>query len=29
MNDFWIVLLVIGLWFFLQAYLLPKLGINT
>lgn len=29
MNDFWIVLLVIGLWFFLQAYLLPKLGVNT
>lgn len=29
MNDFWIVLLVIGVWFFLQAYLLPRLGINT
>lgn len=29
MNDFWIVLLVIGVWFFLQAYLLPKLGVST
>jgi hypothetical protein len=29
MNDFWIVLLVIGVWFFLQAYLLPRLGVST
>jgi hypothetical protein len=29
MNDFWIVLLVIGVWFLLQAYLLPKLGVST
>lgn len=29
MNDFWIVLLGIGVWFLLQAYLLPKLGVST
>jgi hypothetical protein len=29
MNDFWMVLLVIGVWFLLQAYLLPKLGVST
>jgi hypothetical protein len=29
MNDFWIVLLVVGVWFFLQAYLLPRLGVST
>jgi hypothetical protein len=29
MNDFWIVLLVVAVWFFLQAYLLPKLGVST
>jgi hypothetical protein len=29
MNDFWIVLAVIGVWFLLQAYILPKLGVST
>lgn len=29
MNDFWIVLLVVAVWFFLQVYLLPKLGVST
>jgi hypothetical protein len=29
MTDIWIVLLIIGLWIFLQAWLLPKLGVRT
>ncbi len=29
MNEFLILLLIIGLWFFLQAWLLPKLGVST
>ena len=29
MNEFLIVLLVIAVWFFIQGWLLPKLGIST
>jgi hypothetical protein len=29
MADFGILLLIIGAWFFLQAWLLPKLGVRT
>jgi hypothetical protein len=25
----WVIVLVVALWIFLQAYLLPKLGIST
>ncbi len=29
MKEILTVLLVIGVWVFLQAYLLPKLGVST
>jgi hypothetical protein len=29
MKELLILLAVVGLWYFLQAYLLPKLGIAT
>jgi hypothetical protein len=29
MKEILILLVVAGLWYFLQAYLLPKLGIST
>jgi len=29
MNEILILLAVVGVWYFLQAYLLPKLGIGT
>ncbi len=29
MNELLIVLLVIAVWFFIQGWLLPKLGIST
>jgi hypothetical protein len=29
MMEILILLAVVGLWYFLQAYLLPKLGIST
>jgi hypothetical protein len=29
MQELLILLAVVGLWVFLQAYLLPKLGITT
>ena len=29
MTEILILLAVVGLWYFLQAYLLPKLGIAT
>ena len=29
MNELLIVLLVIVVWFFIQGWLLPKLGIST
>ena len=29
MNEFIILLIIIGLWYLLQAYILPKLGIST
>jgi hypothetical protein len=29
MKELLILLAVVGLWVFLQAYLLPKLGVNT
>ena len=29
MKEIMILLAVVGLWYFLQAYLLPKLGIAT
>lgn len=29
MKELLILLVVVGGWFFLQAYLLPKLGIST
>ena len=29
MKDILIVLLIIGAWYVVQAYILPKLGIST
>jgi hypothetical protein len=29
MNEMLILLAVIGVWIFLQAYLLPKMGVST
>jgi hypothetical protein len=29
MKELLILLAVVGLWYFLQTYLLPKLGIST
>jgi hypothetical protein len=29
MKDLLIVLAIIGVWFLLQAYILPKLGVST
>jgi len=29
MNKFILLLVIIGLWYLLQAYILPKLGIST
>ncbi len=29
MNELLIVLLVIAVWFFIQGWLLPKLGVST
>jgi hypothetical protein len=29
MNELLILLVVVGVWVFLQAYLLPKLGVRT
>jgi len=29
MNDFWVFILVIIVWFFLQTWLLPRLGVPT
>lgn len=29
MKSVIVVLVVLGVWFFLQAYLLPKMGIST
>ncbi len=29
MKDIIVLLIVIGLWYLLQAYILPKLGIST
>jgi hypothetical protein len=29
MNDIVLLLVIVGLWYLLQAYILPKLGIST
>lgn len=29
MNDILLVLIIVGIWYLLQAYILPKLGIST
>ncbi len=29
MKEILIIILVIGAWFLLQAYILPKLGVST
>lgn len=29
MSDFIILLLILAVWFFVQAWLLPRLGIST
>jgi len=29
MNDFVLLLIIVGIWYLLQAYILPKLGIST
>ncbi len=29
MDSIWILIVVVAVWFFLQAYLLPKLGVPT
>jgi hypothetical protein len=29
MNEIIILLIIVGIWYLLQAYILPKLGIST
>jgi hypothetical protein len=29
MTDFWIVLVIVAVWFFIQGWLLPRLGVST
>jgi len=29
MNEIILLLIVVGIWYLLQAYILPKLGITT
>jgi len=29
MNDIILLLIIVGIWYLLQAYILPKLGIST
>jgi hypothetical protein len=29
MNEFLILIIIVGVWVFLQAWLLPRLGIST
>jgi hypothetical protein len=29
MNDIVLLLIIVGIWYLLQAYILPKLGIST
>jgi hypothetical protein len=29
MDSIWILIIVIAVWIFLQAYLLPKFGVST
>jgi hypothetical protein len=29
MNDIVLLLIIVGVWYLLQAYILPKLGIST
>jgi len=29
MNDLLLLLIVLGAWFFIQGWLMPKLGIST
>jgi hypothetical protein len=29
MNDLVLLLIIVGIWYLLQAYILPKLGIST
>lgn len=29
MNDLLVFIIIIAIWFFLQAWLLPKLGVST
>lgn len=29
MNDIILLLIIVGVWYLLQAYILPKLGVST
>lgn len=29
MKEFLLIILIVGIWYLLQAYILPKLGIST
>jgi len=29
MDSIWILIIVVAVWLFLQAYLLPRLGVST
>jgi len=29
MNEIFLLLIIVGVWYLLQAYILPKLGIST
>jgi len=29
MKEFLVIIIVIGAWYLLQAYILPKLGVST
>lgn len=29
MDEFWVLLVVIAGWFFLQGWLLPRMGVRT
>ena len=29
MNEIFLLLIIVGVWYLLQAYILPKLGVST
>lgn len=29
MNELFMLIIIVGIWYLLQAYILPKLGVST